>query len=96
MLTVFDFIIEHYPGVSNPTDMPSQRPDYKPKEGDVLEDILFPILQEKLSYGLVKSEGWIEIFLEFKPLTISMMMHSKAAQLKEENIDKEPDTCSGD
>lgn len=96
MLTVFDFIIEHYPGVSNPTDMPSQRPDYKPKEGDVLEDILFPILQEKLSYGLVKPEEWTKISSEFKPLTVSMMTCSKAAQPKEENINKEPDTHSGD
>lgn len=54
MLTMFDFIIEHHPGVNNPADMPSWRPDYKPKEGKVLENTLLPILQEKLSCSLIK------------------------------------------
>ena len=79
MLTVFNFIIEHHPGVSNPIDILSQRPNYKPAEDKVLEDTLLPILQEKLSHSLIKPKEWSNTPLEFKPLTISMMMCSKAA-----------------
>ena len=56
MLTAFDFIIEHHSGISNPIDAPSQRPDYKSTEGEVLEDTLLLILQEKLSHSLIKLE----------------------------------------
>ena len=56
MLAAFDFIIEHCLGISNPADVPSQRPDYKLMEGKVLKDILLPILQEKLLHGLIKPE----------------------------------------
>ena len=49
MLTVFDFTIEHRPGVKNPADAPSWRPDYEPTEGEVLEGTLLPTLQSKLS-----------------------------------------------
>ena len=96
MLTVFNFIIKHCPGVNNPIDMPSQRPDYEPEEGKVLEDTLLPTLQEKLSRGLIKPEEWTNAPSEFKPLTVGMMTRSKAAQPEEENVDEKPDTRSGD
>ena len=44
MLAVFDFIIKHHPGTSNPADALSQMPNYKPTEGEVLEDTLLPML----------------------------------------------------
>ena len=96
MLTAFDFIIEHRPGVNNPADAPSRRPDYEPEEGKVLEDTLLPTLQEKLSRGLIKPEEWTNAPSEFKPLTVGMMTRSKAAQPEEENVDEKPDTRSGD
>ena len=40
MLAVFDFIIKHYPRISNPTDILSQRPDYESIEDEVLENTL--------------------------------------------------------
>ena len=79
MLTAFDFIIKHHPGTSNPTDALSQRPDYKPTEGEVLKDTLLPTLQEKLSCGLIKPKEWSNVPLELRPLTVSMMTHSKKA-----------------
>ena len=83
MLTAFDFIIKHHPGTSNPADVLSQRPDYKPIKGEVLEDTLLPTLQEKLLCGLIKPKEWSNVFLELRPLTVSMMTHSKkAAQTK--------------
>ena len=83
MLTAFNFIIKHHPGISNPADAPSQRPDYKPIEGEVLEDTLLLILQEKLSHGLIKPEEWLNIPLELRSLTVSMMTCSKKAALTE-------------
>ena len=56
MLAVFNFIIKHCPGTSNPADMLSQRPDYKSIEGEVLKDTLLLMLQEKLSHSLIKPE----------------------------------------
>lgn len=95
MLTAFNFIIEHHLGASNPTDTPSQRPNYKPAEGEVLEDTLLPTLQEKLSHGLIKPKEWSNTPSEFKPLTVGMMTRSKAAQSEEKKVDK-PDAHSGD
>ena len=96
MLAVFDFIIEHHPEISNPTDALSQRPDYEPTEGEVLEDTLLPILQEKLSCSLIKPKEWLNVPLELRPLTVSMMMCSKkAAQTKKQDIN-EASTCLGD
>ena len=79
MLTVFNFIIKHCPGISNPADAPSQRPNYKSIEGEVLKDTLLLILQEKLLYNLIKSKEWSNVSLELRPLTVSMMTHSKKA-----------------
>ena len=79
MLTVFNFIIKYYLGTSNPADTPSQRPNYKPMEDEVLEDTLLPILQEKLSYSLIKPEEWSNVPSKLRPLTIGMMTCSKKA-----------------
>ena len=79
MLTTFDFIIEHCPGISNPADALSQRPDYESTENKVLKDILLLILQEKLSYNLIKPEEWPNIPSELRPLTVSIITHSKKA-----------------
>ena len=79
MLAAFNFIIKHCPGTSNPADVLSQRPDYEPMEGEVLEDTLLPILQEKLSHSLIKPEEWSNVSSELRPLTISMMTCSKKA-----------------
>ena len=96
MLAAFDFIIKHCLGISNPADVPSQRPDYEPMEGKVLKDILLPILQEKLLHGLIKPEEWSNVPSELGPLTISMMMCSKkAAQTKKQDVN-EAGTCLGD
>ena len=47
------------------------------------------MLQEKLSYGLIKPKEWSNVSLELRPLTISMMMCSKkAAQTKNQDINK--------
>ena len=79
MLTAFNFIIKHCPGTSNPADTSSQRPNYKPTEGEVLEDTLLLMLQEKLSHSLIKPEEWSNVSSELRPLTISMMTCSKKA-----------------
>ena len=79
MLAAFNFIIKHCPGTSNPADMLSQRPDYKPIEDEVFKDTLLLTLQEKLSCGLIKPKEWLNISSELRPLTVSMMMHSKKA-----------------
>ena len=72
MLAAFNFIIKHCPGTSNPTDVLSQRPDYKPIEGEVLVNTLLPTLQEKLSCSLIKPEEWLNVPSELRPLTVSM------------------------
>ena len=93
MLTTFDFIIEHCPGISNPADALSQRPDYKSTEGEVLKNTFLPILQEKLSCDLIKPEEWLNIPSELRLLTVSMMTCSKkAAQTENQDINK-ASTC---
>lgn len=91
MLTMFDFIIEHHPGIKNPTDAPSCRPDYEPEEGDTFDGTLLPTLQAKLTHGLIKPEEWNNIPSEFNEINVSMMMCSKAAKQDKDkiNIDKE-------
>ena len=96
MLTAFNFIIKHHPGTSNPADVLSWRPDYKPIEGEVLEDTLLLTLQEKLSCGLIKPEEWLNIPLELRPLTVSMMMCSKKAAQTEKQDVNEASICLGD
>ena len=96
MLTVFDFIIKHYPETSNPADMLSWRPDYKSTEDKVLEDTLLLTLQEKLSHGLIKPKEWSNVSSELRPLTVSMIMHSKkAAQTEKQDVNK-ASTCLED
>ena len=51
-LAVFNFIIEYCLGTLNPTDIPSRRLDYVPKEGEFIENSLLPTLQEKLRKSL--------------------------------------------
>ena len=83
MLTAFNFIIKHHPGISNPADALSQRPDYKSTEGEVFKNTFLPILQEKLSCDLIKPEEWLNIPSELRLLTVSMMTCSKKAALTE-------------
>ena len=86
---MFNFIIKHHPGTSNPADALSQRPNYKSIEGEVLKDTLLPTLQEKLSHDLIKPKEWSNISSELRPLTIGMMTCSKkAAQIEKQDINK--------
>ena len=65
-------------------------------EGEVLEDTLLLILQEKLSHGLIKPEEWPNVPSELRPLTVGMMMHSKKAAQTEKQDINEASTCLGD
>ena len=49
LLSAFDFIIEHRPGIKNPADAPSRRPDYARENQD---QVLLPSLHNKLRLGL--------------------------------------------
>lgn len=51
-LSAFDFEIFHRPGVRNPADAPSRRPDYAPKEGEMLQNLILPDWQAKLRDSL--------------------------------------------
>ena len=84
-------IIEHCPGIKNPADALSHRPDYEPKEGDTFDGTLLPTLQAKSTHGLIKPEEWNNIPSEFNEINVSMMMRSKAAKQDKDkiNIDKE-------
>jgi hypothetical protein len=54
-LTAYDFEIEYKPGVKNPSDAPSRRPDFfEDREGK--EDVgLLPTLQHKLKVNALKT-----------------------------------------
>ena len=54
------------------------------------------MLQEKLSHGLIKSEEWLNIPSELRPLTVGMIICSKkAAQTEKQDINK-ASICLGD
>lgn len=90
MLTAFDFIIEHRPGIKNPADAPSRRPDYEPEEGDTFDGTLLPTLQAKLTRGLIKPEEWNNVPSEFNEINGGMMTRSRAVKKDEDkmNVDE--------
>lgn len=96
MLAAFDFIIEHRPGVKNPADAPSRRPDYEPAEGELLEGTLLPILQEKLSRGLINPEDWEIVPSEYEPIKVGMMTRKSAVQDEDKMDVDEEETRSMD
>jgi hypothetical protein len=53
MLSAFDFTIEHRPGINNPADAPSRRPDYAQ---EIQNYSILPTLQNKLRLGPFNSE----------------------------------------
>jgi len=55
-LAAYDFKIIYCPGLKNPADAPSRRPDYAPRPGEALENSLLPTLQNKLRVGLLAVE----------------------------------------
>ncbi|THC87561.1 hypothetical protein EYZ11_012993 [Aspergillus tanneri] len=72
LLSAFDFHIEHRPGVKNPADAPSRRPDYLPSADEVSDASLLPTLRSKLKLAMGKSH-WDDAPNELKTAWAGIM-----------------------
>ncbi len=84
MLAVYDFVIEHRPGKSNPADAPSRRPDYAQGFTD---RTMLPVLQEKLRRGAIKAGEWTNVPPEASPVVAAVLAQ------REEQWAPAVDTC---
>jgi hypothetical protein len=73
-LSAFDFTIEHRPGIKNPADAPSRRPDYAQ---NIEKRTILPTLQEKLRRGLFRVGEHENMPSEIRPTLVGLMAHSQ-------------------
>jgi hypothetical protein len=76
-LVEYDFVIEYRPDTSNPARGPSRRPDHKPREDKVVEQLL-PTLRTKLQ-GVYMTHGAVFTGEERRILTMQPLRAAREA-----------------